>query len=138
MCLHHLPGPRRPGSGSGPTIRSSTKGLTGVSRPRTTLKPVRRPPVYLAGFSPAAMRRVAHLADGWLPAVADTIKRAADQTTVRHVLVDLMDQADDIDRLLELILRRTGGGSLRLPQSGRTAAVTARFPVTADSTVEMM
>ncbi len=33
------------------------------------LKPTRRPPVYLAGFAPAAMRRVATRADGWLPAV---------------------------------------------------------------------
>ncbi|MEV3951242.1 TIGR03619 family F420-dependent LLM class oxidoreductase [Streptomyces halstedii] len=33
------------------------------------LKPARRPrpPVYLAGFAPAAMRRVARRADGWLP-----------------------------------------------------------------------
>ena len=33
-------------------------------------KPVQRPrpPVYLAGFAPVAMRRVAHRADGWLPA----------------------------------------------------------------------
>jgi probable F420-dependent oxidoreductase len=122
---------------------------------RATLKPVRRPPIYLAGFAPAAMRRVAQRADGWLPAVApphvtdldaavnkpmaairemaaqagrdpatldmilriyptvrgdtvvadvaDTIKRVAEQTTVQHVLVDLMYQADDVDRLLELI-----------------------------------
>ncbi|WNI21426.1 MULTISPECIES: TIGR03619 family F420-dependent LLM class oxidoreductase [unclassified Streptomyces] len=35
------------------------------------LKPVRRPrpPIYLAGFAPAAMRRVARRADGWLPVV---------------------------------------------------------------------
>jgi probable F420-dependent oxidoreductase len=120
-----------------------------------TLKPARRPPVYLAGFAPAAMRRVAQRADGWLPALApprftdldaavnqpmtvirelaaeagrdpdaldmilriyptersetivadvtDMIKRVGDQTAVRHVLVDLMYQADDIDQLLELV-----------------------------------
>jgi probable F420-dependent oxidoreductase len=36
------------------------------------LKPARRPrpPIYLAGFSPAAVRRVARRADGWLPVVA--------------------------------------------------------------------
>jgi probable F420-dependent oxidoreductase len=35
------------------------------------LKPAQRPrpPVYLAGFAPAAMRRVARRADGWLPVV---------------------------------------------------------------------
>jgi probable F420-dependent oxidoreductase len=36
------------------------------------LKPARRPrpPIYLAGFSPAAVRRVARRADGWLPVAA--------------------------------------------------------------------
>jgi len=35
------------------------------------LKPVQRPrpPIYLGGYSPAAMRRVARRADGWLPVV---------------------------------------------------------------------
>jgi probable F420-dependent oxidoreductase len=121
----------------------------------TSLKPVRRPPVYLAGFAPAAMRRVARRGDGWLPAVllpgmtdldaavnqplavirgmaeeagrdpatldmilriypteradsvvdevADMIKRVEDQTEVRHVLVDLMYQADSVDGLLERV-----------------------------------
>lgn len=119
-----------------------------------SLKPVRRPPLYLAGFTPAAMRRVASRADGWLPAVvpphmtdldaavnkpmaairemaagagrdpgtldmilriyptertdtvvadvADIIKRVAEQTTVQHVLVDLVYQADDVSQLLDL------------------------------------
>jgi hypothetical protein len=43
--------------------------------------------------------------------VTDMIKRVGDQTAVRHVLVDLMYQADDIDQLLELvagILRAAG------------------------------
>ncbi|KAA2255355.1 TIGR03619 family F420-dependent LLM class oxidoreductase [Solihabitans fulvus] len=31
------------------------------------LKPVRRPQIHLAGFAPAALRRVARRADGWLP-----------------------------------------------------------------------
>ncbi|QRP45146.1 TIGR03619 family F420-dependent LLM class oxidoreductase [Amycolatopsis sp. FDAARGOS 1241] len=122
---------------------------------RSALKPVRKPPVYLAGFSPSAMRRVARRAAGWLPAVvpphmtdldsavtkplatirelaaeagrdpseldailriypterssevvaqvADTIKRVEQETEVRHVLVDLMYQADDVDDLLGLV-----------------------------------
>ena len=39
---------------------------------RAGLKPVQRPrpPIFLAGFAPAAMRRVARRADGWLPGVA--------------------------------------------------------------------
>ncbi|MFB4279090.1 TIGR03619 family F420-dependent LLM class oxidoreductase [Nonomuraea sp. MTCD27] len=31
-------------------------------------KPARRPPLYLAGFSPAALRRIGRRADGWLTA----------------------------------------------------------------------
>lgn len=126
-----------------------------VPETRATLKPVRTPPVYLAGFAPSAMRRVARRADGWLPAVvlpgmtdldaavnqplaairamaaeegrdpatldmilriyptvrtdsvvddvAEMIKRVEGETEVRHVLVDLMYQADDVDSLLGLV-----------------------------------
>ena len=126
-----------------------------VPETRATLKPVRKPPVYLAGFAPGAMRRVARRADGWLPAVllpgavdldaavngpmatirgmaaeegrdpatldmilriyptvrtdsvvadvADVIRRVEDETEVRHVLVDLMYQADDVDSLLKQV-----------------------------------
>jgi probable F420-dependent oxidoreductase len=40
-----------------------------VPATHANLKPAQtpRPPIYLAGFSPAAMRRVARRADGWLP-----------------------------------------------------------------------
>jgi probable F420-dependent oxidoreductase len=126
-----------------------------VPETRTALKPVRTPPIYLAGFAPNAMRRVARRADGWLPAVllpgtvdldaavnqplaairamaveenrdpgtldmilriyptvrtdtvvddvADVIRRVAAETEVRHVLVDLMYQADDVDGLLKQV-----------------------------------
>jgi probable F420-dependent oxidoreductase len=117
------------------------------------LKPVQRPRIYLGGFAPAALRRVATKADGWLPVVmqpsefdaeaaiagpmrrirqiaeehgrdpgsldmilrvypfpaaslddvVDTIKRAREETEVRHVLVDLMYHADNVDTLLEKV-----------------------------------
>jgi hypothetical protein len=35
--------------------------------------------------------------------VAELVKRVEDQTEVRHVLVDLMYQADDVDGLLRLV-----------------------------------
>jgi len=43
-----------------------------VPATHANLKPVRRPrpPVYLAGFSPAAVDRIARRADGWLPVIA--------------------------------------------------------------------
>ncbi|WP_439655964.1 TIGR03619 family F420-dependent LLM class oxidoreductase [Lentzea sp. HUAS TT2] len=118
------------------------------------LKPVRRPPIYLAAFAPASMRRVASRADGWLPAlvpprstdiqaavnepwavirgmaaeagrdpdeldvilriypsvrsstvveeVVELIKRVEAESEVRHVLVDLMYLADDVDHMLDL------------------------------------
>jgi len=123
----------------------------------SSLKPVRRPPVYLAAHAPASMRRVARRADGWLPAlvlphavdirsavnepwaeirgmaaeagrdpddidvilrlyptirsdtvveeVADLIDRVEAESEVRHVLVDLMYLADDVDRMLDVAAR---------------------------------
>jgi probable F420-dependent oxidoreductase len=44
------------------TVPATHVELTPVQRPR--------PPVYLAGFAPAALRRVGRRADGWLPASA--------------------------------------------------------------------
>ncbi|ACU37033.1 TIGR03619 family F420-dependent LLM class oxidoreductase [Actinosynnema mirum] len=121
---------------------------------RAALKPTRRPPIYLAAFAPASMRRVATRADGWLPAlvpprttdietavtkpwaliramaedagrdpdeldvilriypsvrsgtavteVVELIKRVEAESEVRHVLVDLMYLADDVDQMLDL------------------------------------
>jgi probable F420-dependent oxidoreductase len=40
-----------------------------VPATRIALRPVRRPPIYLAAFAPAALRRVGRRADGWLPAL---------------------------------------------------------------------
>ncbi|MBP2478789.1 alkanesulfonate monooxygenase SsuD/methylene tetrahydromethanopterin reductase-like flavin-dependent oxidoreductase (luciferase family) [Crossiella equi] len=39
-----------------------------IPETRAELRPVRGPPLCLTGFTPAAMRRVARRADGWLPA----------------------------------------------------------------------
>jgi probable F420-dependent oxidoreductase len=44
-----------------------TGRYTTVPSTYVDLKPVRRPPIYLAGFAPAALRRVALRGDGWLP-----------------------------------------------------------------------
>jgi probable F420-dependent oxidoreductase len=38
-----------------------------IAESHVELKPVRRPPVYLAGFGEKSLRRVAQRADGWLP-----------------------------------------------------------------------
>jgi hypothetical protein len=61
-----------------------------------------------AGRDPATLDMILRIyptvrGDTVVADVADTIKRVAEQTTVQHVLVDLMYQADDVDRLLELI-----------------------------------
>lgn len=72
------------------------------------VKPVQpRPPVYLAGFAPAAMSRVARRADGWLPVhVPDA--GPFDPTTVNEPMTRLRGQATDAGRdpaELNLILR---------------------------------
>jgi probable F420-dependent oxidoreductase len=118
----------------------------------SALKPVKRPPIYLGGgFAPAAMRRIALRADGWIPVVVlpgevdldaavnqplarirslaaevgrdkgeldvilrivpvmrtepaeiiGFIERVEKETTVRHVMVDLLSQTGDVASALE-------------------------------------
>jgi probable F420-dependent oxidoreductase len=60
-----------------------------VPATRADLKPVQqpRPPIYLAAFKPAAMRRVARRADGWLPIVTPGVVDpvAAIATPMAHI-----------------------------------------------------
>ena len=75
------------------------------------LKPAQRPrpPIYLGGYSPAAIRRVARRADGWLPVVrpgsagwqfpAAAVNGPAEQIT------DMMAQLGRDSEQLRLILR---------------------------------
>ncbi len=48
------------------TVSHTGIGYT-ISETNVALKPVRKPPVHLAGFSEKSLRRVAERADGWLP-----------------------------------------------------------------------
>jgi hypothetical protein len=62
-------------------------------------------PLEEAGRDPGTLDMILRIyptvrTDSVVADVADTIKRVADQTEVRHVLVDLMYQADDVDELL--------------------------------------
>ncbi|MDI5974615.1 TIGR03619 family F420-dependent LLM class oxidoreductase [Amycolatopsis magusensis] len=52
-----------------------------VPRTHVDLKPVRKPPVHLAGFGERAQRRVAERADGWLPVWAVPEQFPADVLT---------------------------------------------------------
>jgi probable F420-dependent oxidoreductase len=71
------------------------------------LKPVRRPPIYLAGFAPAAMRRVARRADGWLPAVipphATDLEAMVNQPMAK--IRELAAEAGRDPNALDMILR---------------------------------
>jgi probable F420-dependent oxidoreductase len=74
------------------------------------LKPVQhpRPPIYLAGFVPAAMRRVALRADGWLPIVMpgamDIDPVAAIATPMAHIR-EMAEQAGRDPSHLRMILK---------------------------------
>jgi alkanesulfonate monooxygenase SsuD/methylene tetrahydromethanopterin reductase-like flavin-dependent oxidoreductase (luciferase family) len=68
---------------------------------RASIKPVQRPhpPVFLAGHTPAAMRRVR------VDEIAETIVRAGKEAAVDHAFVELMYLAKSVDHALELAER---------------------------------
>lgn len=70
-----------------------------VPSTRVDLKPSRspRPPLHLAGFAPAAMKRVARRADGWLPVhVPET--GAFDPAAINDPLTQIRALAQDFGR----------------------------------------
>jgi len=77
-----LPGPRWPAQGMGATPRP-------LQRPR--------PPIWVGGSSPAALRRAAGRGDGWLP---QTVRRS--------------DMRDQVARLLELRQELRGGAPIEI------------------------
>ncbi|SDG52235.1 probable F420-dependent oxidoreductase, Rv2161c family [Sinosporangium album] len=64
-------------------------------------KPARRPPLYLAGFVPAALRRIGRRADGWLTATLPVPKLTAMWDVVRHSA----EEADRDPDALRIVLR---------------------------------
>ncbi|WP_103347768.1 TIGR03619 family F420-dependent LLM class oxidoreductase [Amycolatopsis sp. CA-128772] len=60
------------------------------------LKPVRKPPVYLAGFGGKALQRVARRADGWLPAWS--IPEAFPADVLTGTLANLRAEAEQAGR----------------------------------------
>ncbi|MCI2423639.1 TIGR03619 family F420-dependent LLM class oxidoreductase [Saccharopolyspora sp. K220] len=73
------------------------------------VKPVQRPrpPLYLAGFAPAAMRRAARRADGWLPVYAPETG-PFDPATVNEPMRQIRQLAADADRdpaALSMVMR---------------------------------
>ncbi|MFC4561066.1 TIGR03619 family F420-dependent LLM class oxidoreductase [Nocardiopsis mangrovi] len=73
------------------------------------IKPAQRPrpPVYLAGFAPAALRRVARRADGWLPVCAPGA-RAFDPASINGPMATIRDFAEELGRdpvAIDLVLR---------------------------------
>jgi probable F420-dependent oxidoreductase len=78
-----------------------------VPATHSSLKPARKPPIYLAGFAPAAMRRVARRADGWLPAVIvphmTDLDAAVNQPFA--AIQGMAEQAGRDPKTLDMILR---------------------------------
>lgn len=82
------------------------------------LKPAQqpRPPVYLAGTTPAALRRIARRADGWLPAVV--IPGQFRPTAITGTMAELREAARQFGRdpdALGLVLRINPRAGTRLP-----------------------
>ena len=76
-----------------------------IPRSIVGLKPVQKPypPVYMAGSSPSAMRRVARFADGWHPAGPSIAAMTDGFQTIKAMARELGRNAED----LELIVRGT-------------------------------
>ncbi|MEV4172241.1 TIGR03619 family F420-dependent LLM class oxidoreductase [Nonomuraea sp. NPDC049709] len=96
-------------------------------------KPARRPPLYLAGFSPAALRRVGRRADGWLTA---TLPVPA-LTSMWQTVCRTAEEAGRDPAALRMILRSnpivTDRGTP--PRSGTVAEIAAYLAGAAEAGV---
>ncbi|MET7995217.1 TIGR03619 family F420-dependent LLM class oxidoreductase [Amycolatopsis sp. NPDC005232] len=68
-----------------------------VPETHDSFKPVRTPPVYLAGYAPAAMRRIARRAAGWLPVITPPAEYDP-ATAILAPLADLRQLAEEAGR----------------------------------------
>jgi alkanesulfonate monooxygenase SsuD/methylene tetrahydromethanopterin reductase-like flavin-dependent oxidoreductase (luciferase family) len=77
-----------------------------IAESHVDLKPVRKPPVHLAGFGEKALRRVARRADGWLPvwSVPEQFPTDVLTTTLAKIRADA-EQAGRDPRALGVALR---------------------------------
>lgn len=87
------------------TVAHNGIGYT-ITETHVDLKPVRKPPVHLAGFGERALRRVAERADGWLPVwtVPETIPADMLTSTLAKIRADA-EQAGRDPRTLGVALR---------------------------------
>ena len=96
-----LPGPRFPASGMG-------------LAPRPTRQP--RPPIWIGGSSPAAIRRTAAFGDGWLPQGTRRRDLPEQISRLRQLREELRGGAPiDIGTIVEPIHLRAGGTPWELP-----------------------
>src|SRR5580658_7763286 len=96
-----LPGPRFPASGLG-------------IAPRPVRQP--RPPIWIGGSSPAAIRRTAAFGDGWLPQGTRRRDLPGQIATLRELRAELRGDAPiDIGTIVEPIYLSAGGSGWDLP-----------------------
>ncbi|WP_406231953.1 TIGR03619 family F420-dependent LLM class oxidoreductase [Nocardia sp. NBC_01009] len=111
-----------------------TGSLVSVPEHRAELKPVQRPrpPIHLAGFTPASLERVGRRADGWLPVVPvpgppEWGSRLREQRTVVDTAAE---QADRDPATIETILRvnvRAGTPTEQIAETIRRVADDTAF-----------
>jgi probable F420-dependent oxidoreductase len=92
----------------GPSPAQYQGELLTVPRAHVELKPAQapRPPIYLGGTSPAALRRIGRRADGWLPAAVVPGRFAPEKFTAqREVIRAAARQAGRGDADLPVVLR---------------------------------
>ncbi|MEW9533199.1 TIGR03619 family F420-dependent LLM class oxidoreductase [Microbispora sp. NPDC049125] len=100
-------------------------------------KPVRRPPVYLAGFTPAALRRTGRRADGWLPASLPIPALTSMWAAVRRAAGEAGRDPDALRVVLRCNPVITGepvDGS-RVPRAGTVAQIAGYLAAAADAGV---
>ncbi|MFE7798051.1 TIGR03619 family F420-dependent LLM class oxidoreductase [Nocardia sp. NPDC057440] len=111
-----------------------TGTLVSVPEHRAELKPVQRPrpPIHLAGFTPASLERVGRRADGWLPVVpVPTPPDWGSRLRALRTVVDTAaEQADRDPATIETILRvnvRAGTPTEQIAETIRRVAADTLF-----------
>jgi probable F420-dependent oxidoreductase len=103
-----------------------------IIQPKPVQKP--HPPIYLAAFSPAALRRTARLADGWNPVLIPIPAMKAMMDSIKKMAEDAGRNPCDIEVLVRANIRETPDelGANRAPFHGSRKQIAADIAATRD------